>query len=110
MAKEWTNGFYLSKAWRKTRDAYYTLRRGQCERCMAECLAGIRRLEDVQPGIIVHHKKELTPDNINDPRIALSFDNLELLCEDHHNKQHKAKPKRYSFDAAGNIIENKNYK
>ena len=110
MAKEWTDGFYLSKPWRKTRDAYYKLQRGRCERCMAEYMAGARNMEDINPGIIVHHQIELTPDNINDPHIALSFDNLELLCEDHHNKQHKAKPKRYSFDAAGNIIENKNYK
>ena len=67
---------------------------------MAEYMAGARNMEDINPGIIVHHKIELTPDNINDPHIALSFDNLELLCEDHHNKQHKAKPKRYSFYAA----------
>lgn len=110
MAKEWTDGFYLSKPWRKTRDAYYRLQRGKCERCMAEYMTGVRSMEDINPGIIVHHKIELTPDNINDPHITLSFDNLELLCMDHHNKQHKAKPKRYSFDAAGNIIENKNYK
>lgn len=110
MAKKWTNGFYVSKAWRKTRDAYFKSQRGQCERCMAEYIAGDRRLEDIQPGFIVHHKKELTPENINDPRVSLSFDNLELLCEDHHNKQHKAKPKRYHFDKNGNIIENKKYR
>lgn len=110
MAKEWTGGFYVSKEWRRTRDAYYKLQCGRCERCMAEYIAGARSMEDVQAGIIVHHKKELTPKNINDPSVALSFDNLELLCEDHHNKQHKAKPKRYTFDAKGNIIENKNYK
>lgn len=110
MAKEWTDGFYLSKPWRKTRDAYYKLQRGRCERCMAEYMAGARSMEDINPGIIVHHKTELTPDNINDSHIALSFNNLELLCEEHHNKQHKTKQKRYTFDAAGNIIENKNYK
>ena len=91
MAKEWTNGFYTSKEWRKTRDAYYRFQCGRCERCMAEVLAGVRRVEDINPGIIVHHKKELTPENINDPAVALSFDNLELLCDEHHNRQHKAK-------------------
>ena len=90
MAKEWTNGFYTSKEWRKTRDAYYRIQCGRCERCMAEVLAGARRVEDINPGIIVHHKKELTPENINDPAVALSFDNLELLCDEHHNRQHKA--------------------
>lgn len=99
MAKEWTNGFYTSKEWRKTRDAYYRFQCGRCERCMAEVLAGARRVEDINPGIIVHHKKELTPENINDPAVALSFDNLELLCDEHHNRQHKAKAKRYTFDA-----------
>ena len=89
MAKEWTNGFYTSKEWRKTRDAYYRIQCGRCERCMAEVLAGARRVEDINPGIIVHHKKELTPENINDPAAALSFDNLELLCDEHHNRQHK---------------------
>lgn len=59
MAKEWTNGFYTSKEWRKTRDAYYRFQCGRCERCMAEVLAGARRVEDINPGIIVHHKKEL---------------------------------------------------
>ncbi len=58
---------------------------------MAEVLAGVRRVEDINPGIIVHHKKELTPENINDPAVALSFDNLELLCDEHHNRQHKGR-------------------
>ena len=107
MAKEWTNGFYTSKEWRKTRDAYYRFQCGRCERCMAEVLAGVRRVEDINPGIIVHHKKELTPENINDPAVALSFDNLELLCDEHHNRQHKAKAKRYTFDAKGNLIKSK---
>lgn len=107
MAKEWTNGFYTSKEWRKTRDAYYRFQCGRCERCMDEVLAGARRFEDINPGIIVHHKKELTPENINDPAVALSFDNLELLCDEHHNRQHKAKAKRYTFDAKGNLIESK---
>ena len=105
MAKEWTNGFYTSKPWRITRDAYFRMRCGQCERCMAEVAAGVRSIEDVRPGIIVHHREELTPDNITDPAVALSFDNLELLCDEHHNREHKAKAKRYRFDAKGNLIK-----
>ena len=49
MAKEWTNGFYTSKEWRKTRDAYYRIQCGRCERCMAEVLAGARRLKTSTP-------------------------------------------------------------
>ena len=63
------------------------------------------RLSILSP--FIHHKKELTPENINDPAVALSFDNLELLCDEHHNRQHKAKAKRYTFDAKGNLIESK---
>lgn len=104
MAKEWTKGFYTSKAWRDTRNAYYQYRRGMCERCERELREGKRFLEDVNPGIIVHHKKHLTPDNINDPSVALSFDNLELLCDVHHNRHHKANKRRYSFGKDGRIL------
>lgn len=106
MAKEYAKGFYTSDAWRTTRDAYYKHMRGQCERCQCEFQEGTRRLEDIQPGIIVHHKKHITPKNINDPKITLSWDNLELLCDEHHNRHHKGKPKRYSFDKDGKIILN----
>lgn len=105
MAKEYAKGFYTSKEWRATRDAYYNYRRGQCERCMKEFKEGKRSLQDINPGIIVHHKRYITPENISNPKIALSFDNLELICEDHHNKEHKAKAKRYRFDKNGNVIQ-----
>lgn len=105
MAKEYAKDFYNSKAWKKTRNAYYLYRRGQCERCACEFEAGKRSLEDINAGAIVHHKEYITPDNLHDPTIALCFDNLELLCEDHHNKEHKSKPKRYSFDKNGRIIK-----
>lgn len=38
--------------------------------------------------MIVHHKTELTPENINDPEITLGWRNLELLCLECHNKAH----------------------
>lgn len=110
MAKEWTKGFYISKPWRLTREAYYSHQRGRCERCMEEYKQGSRKLEDINPGKIVHHKIELTPSNINNPKIALSFENLELLCDDHHNKHHKARPQgagRYTFGTDGKIIYKK---
>ncbi|MCD7888354.1 MAG: HNH endonuclease [Oscillospiraceae bacterium] len=89
--KEYARKFYLSKAWRSTREAYYRYRCGVCERCGAA-------------GDIVHHKIYLSPSNIRDPKIALSFDNLELLCQDCHNKEHlERQNERYSFDKNGNI-------
>lgn len=107
MAKEYAKAFYNSDAWKKTRASYITHCGGVCERCMKEFEAGERKLEDVKPVKIVHHKKHITPGNINDPKITLSFSNLEGECEEHHNKEHKSKPKRYHFDKAGNIIQNK---
>ena len=105
MAKAYAKDFYNSTAWKKTRNAYFTYRRGQCERCAKEFEAGRRVLEDINAGAIVHHKEYITPDNLHDPTVALSFDNLELLCEEHHNKEHKSKTKRYAFDNKGRVIE-----
>lgn len=73
--KPWARWFYKSKAWERTRAAYIAYRHGLCERCGAG-------------GKIVHHKVYLTPDNINDPEITLSFDNLELLCATCHQHEH----------------------
>ena len=65
--RAFAKAFYESPAWRRTRA--YILRRdaGLCVRCGA-------------PGVIVHHKRELTPQNIDDPMISLNADNLETLC------------------------------
>lgn len=90
--KEYARSFYLSEAWRSTRDAYFKARCGLCERCGAA-------------GDIVHHKKYITPKNIHDPRITLDWSNLELLCQDCHNKEHSIKRnERYSVDEKGNIL------
>ena len=71
MAKEWAAPFYNSPLWKAQREAYRRHAHGICEMCGA-------------PGEIVHHVVELTPDNIGDPEISLSFDNLQLLCRDCH--------------------------
>ena len=76
MSKPWARDFYNSVAWIKTRKAYFNYRHGLCERCR-----GV--------GAIVHHKKYITPKNINDINITLNFDNLELLCRECHEKQHR---------------------
>lgn len=74
--KPFAEAFYKSKAWLKTRKAYVNKAFGLCERCH-------------RPGKIVHHKIHLNPDNINDPAITLSFDNLECLCQECHNREHR---------------------
>ncbi len=91
MAKEFAKSFYRSDAWKRTRNAYVRFRFGICERCGAA-------------GDIVHHKIYLTPRNIGNPHIALDFKNLELLCQDCHNKEHGKCEKRYAFDEHGNVI------
>ena len=105
MAKEYAKDFYNSVNWKKTRKAYYTFRRGICERCAREFEQGKRSMERINPGAIVHHREYITPENLRDPEIALCFDNLELLCEEHHNQEHKGKAKRYAFDSRGRVIE-----
>ncbi|WP_244833383.1 HNH endonuclease signature motif containing protein [Clostridium sp. BJN0001] len=99
MSKEYAKSFYTSKEWIKCRDGYIKTVYGLCERCG-------------KPGKIVHHKKYITQDNINDPDITLNFDNLEYLCLDCHNKEHEfeREKKRVTreglvFDPNGDLVE-----
>lgn len=78
-----------------------------CERCQKEFEEGKRSLKDINIGSTVHHKRHITPKNINDPRVTLSWDNLEVLCDEHHAIEHRGKPKRYRYDKDGNIIPTK---
>lgn len=95
--KEYAKDFYKSAAWKRARQTVIKRANGLCERCRA---AGLYR-----PGVIVHHKDYITPENIHNPGVTLSLDNLEYLCEDCHNKEHKAKPNnRYRFDSDGKLL------
>ena len=87
--------FYRSKAWKQTQAAFMASKNYMCERCD-------------QPATIVHHKTYITPSNINDPNITLSWDNLEALCHDCHNKEHfreAATMPGLVFDSNGNLIK-----
>ena len=94
MAKEFSKRFYRSVAWKKTRDAYAKSVGGLCEECLKK---GI-----YNPGEIVHHITELTPENIGDPGVTLSWDNLELVCRDCHGQAH-GKERRYEVDELGRV-------
>ena len=97
MSGEFAKKLYSSKRWQETRRAYGASKGWLCERCLSR---GIYK-----PGEIVHHKTHLTADNINDADIALSFNNLELLCRDCHAEEHSTGGRRgYKFDKQGNII------
>ena len=90
MAKEWARKFYNSKAWKDMRA--YVLHRD-----LYTCPCGARATE-------VHHIIELTPENINDPNIALNPENLQSLCHECHDKETKGQSDivmGYAFDENG---------
>jgi len=53
--------------------------------------------------LIIHHKKELSEDNVNDVMISLNPDNVECVCFRCHNKEHE----RFGFNktSAGRNIK-----
>lgn len=80
MAEAWAIPFYTSTAWKKFRQAILAHRGGRCARC--------GKLIKDESKMIVHHIKELTPENISDPSIVLNPDNVELLCKECHDIIH----------------------
>lgn len=103
MAREFAKAFYNSGAWKRCRKSYISYRKtvdgGMCETC-----------HEV-PGYIVHHKEELTPDNINDPEITLNFKNLKYDCQVCHNQENGRGSGNkiegmveYIFDPEGNPV------
>lgn len=101
MAQIWARKFYNSKAWKNCRELYKQSKNGLCERCL--------RKGKYSAGEEVHHKIWLTPNNINDPDITLSFNNLELLCASCHTYEHVGKfsPVREGliFNSNGELVE-----
>jgi len=92
--KEYARSFYKSKAWMKTQAAYMSSKNYICERC-----GGMAK--------IVHHREYITPENINDPNITLSWSNLEALCQDCHTREHLSAEvcaEGLSFNSKGELI------
>lgn len=94
MHQAWQYEFYNSSAWKKCRAAYRKKAGGLCEECLSK---GI-----ISAGVEVHHIKHLTEQNVNDPKIALNFDNLKLLCKECHENEHRRK-KRFKVDEHGRV-------
>lgn len=98
--KEFASGLYHSTEWESCRAAYLKRVGGLCERCLAKGL--------ISPAKIVHHKIYLTPDNINNPRITLDFNNLEALCKSCHDEEHdhcgRKNKKRYFINEFGQVV------
>ena len=87
------HSFYASWAWIKCARGYRDSVGGLCERCWKKGL--------IVPGKEVHHKIRLTPENITDPNIALNWNNLELLCKNCHDEEHRGT--RWRADELGHV-------
>ena len=106
VAQDWAVAFYHSPAWLHNRKAYMEtpidtpfgiVPPGACERCYAN--------GELKPAKVVHHITHLSPENIDDPHITLSFDNFQRLCQDCHAVVHSGQePTRARFDSNGNLI------
>lgn len=96
MARAFARAFYASKAWKNAREAVIAERGGLCEECLSKGL--------YNAGYVIHHITELTPQNINDPAVALNPNNLMLLCRECHEKIHQRIGNgRYEFNEDGSI-------
>lgn len=92
MARDFAKSFYNSAAWKHTSKAYGDSVFWICERCGHE-------------GNIIHHKKYLNPNNIDNPDITLSWDNLMCVCTECHNIIHGYQQERQPvFDESGQLI------
>lgn len=78
VAKDFADGFYHSRKWKRCRESYIRYRvsvdGGMCEECRE------------QMGYIVHHKEHITERNINNPDVTMGFPNLEYVCKECHDK------------------------
>lgn len=73
--------FYCSKAWLELSHYLKVAANGKCQKC------GEIKIEFKD--LIPHHKIALTEDNVDDPNISLNPENIEIICFDCHNKEHR---------------------
>lgn len=95
MARSVSQAFYRSSKWIKCKNGYMASQHYICERC-----GGL--------ATICHHKIWLNQSNVDNPMITYSWDNLEALCIDCHNKEHfgnTVTEKGLAFDEKGNLIK-----
>ena len=93
--KDFARSFYKSKRWQATREAYLRSVGGLCERCLKKGL--------YRPAVIVHHKVYITAENIHTPEVTLNWDNLEAVCRDCHEDEHRGDGRRYKVDDMGRV-------
>ena len=93
--KDFASAFYKSRRWQETRKAYLKSVGGLCERCLKKGL--------YHPAVIVHHKVYISPENINNPEITLSWANLEAVCRECHEAEHRREDLRYTVSPDGSV-------
>jgi 5-methylcytosine-specific restriction endonuclease McrA len=99
-SSEKREAFYHSPEWRKCQAAFKREKHFTCEMCG-------------KAGWLVHHKVPLDDENVDNPNIALGFDNLMLLCPSchdaiHHRLKGHGRPNvqhhKVKFDKNGNVV------
>lgn len=94
--KDFAAAFYKSRRWQACRAAYLRSVGGLCERCLRKGL--------YRPAVIVHHKVYITPETIDNPDITLSWSNLEAVCRECHEDEHRGQDRRYIVKDDGSVI------
>lgn len=100
MHEQFANAFYRSRTWRRCRDEFFRSRGGLCERCLAR---GIVNAGSKEMPLQVHHKQPLTKENISDPAVTLAWANLELLCKECHDAEHRPTAPRWKVSPDGHV-------
>ena len=92
--RDFAKHIYQSPQWKRAREYIIQRDDGLCTRCG-------------EPGNTVHHKVQLTPQNISDQAIVYGENNLETLCEKCHGQEHQSESaagEGLAFDAEGNLV------
>ena len=79
------SSFYRSDAWARFRE-YVINKRMTADGLILDEITGKPILKKYD--VILHHVEVLTPQNVNDPEIALNEKNIQIVSHKTHNKIH----------------------
>lgn len=79
--------FYNSEEWKKFRAGLISERTNPADGVLYDEITGKPLIKSYD--IVAHHKKPLTVQNVNDYSISLNPENILLISQDTHNKEHK---------------------
>ena len=92
MAEPWAAKFYNSKEWKDLRGQLIVAAKYTCQKCGKNLVLNPSRL-------VGHHKIKLDPQNILDVNISLNPQNIEIICKECHDEEHK----RYRYSGSHNV-------